>query len=253
MQMKKELRQIYDALSNGKLSQKEALEKIKAVKLREQSKGTGVLFAAPVWQSEGVDHSSDVGPVEYSEHHVILCELSKVNAEELAVLLPQSQCLALQAREQKDVAQRYSEYALSCFERINAIFQKRLAGKTLLQIVIADDQEHVLLAGLSGLLKTAARENPLIIGQLICVPMEIAEEELVSHLREEMRLGAKQETFIRYKHGFRQILRWQEVVSEQIRQPSIAFKDHGVYLITGGMGGLGILFAKEILARTSQA
>ena len=28
----------------------------------------------------------------------------------------------------------------------------------------------------------------------------------------------------------------------------VAFKDHGVYLITGGLGGLGLLFAKEIIA-----
>src|SRR5205085_2166392 len=35
--------------------------------------------------------------------------------------------------------------------------------------------------------------------------------------------------------------------------PPIAFDDRGVYLITGGLGGLGLLFAKEIVARTSNA
>ncbi|PYS19613.1 MAG: hypothetical protein DMG11_31485, partial [Acidobacteria bacterium] len=33
----------------------------------------------------------------------------------------------------------------------------------------------------------------------------------------------------------------------------IAFKDDGVYLITGGLGGLGVLFAKEILDHTREA
>src|SRR5262249_39790642 len=35
--------------------------------------------------------------------------------------------------------------------------------------------------------------------------------------------------------------------------PPIAFKDQGVYLITGGLGGLGLLFAREILAQTRQS
>ena len=32
-----------------------------------------------------------------------------------------------------------------------------------------------------------------------------------------------------------------------------AFKDRGVYVITGGLGSLGVLFAREILAQTSAA
>src|SRR5205814_1149873 len=35
--------------------------------------------------------------------------------------------------------------------------------------------------------------------------------------------------------------------------PPIAFKDAGVYLITGGLGGLGVLFANEILSQTAEA
>ena len=47
-------------------------------------------------------------------------------------------------------------------------------------------------------------------------------------------------------------MRWQEVPSD-LDEPAIAFKDHGVYLITGGLGGLGLLFAKEILEQAPQA
>src|SRR6266403_1767987 len=121
MQMKQQLRQIYDDLSNGRLSQREALERIKAIKLQEQGNGTGALLITPVWQSKAVEVSAVASHTEYMEHHVVLCELSTIDAEKLGSLLPYSHCLPLQAGQQNDIAQRYSEYALACFERIQAI------------------------------------------------------------------------------------------------------------------------------------
>jgi len=269
MQMKQQLRQIYDDLSNGRLSQREALERIKAIKLQEQGNGTGALLITPVWQSNGIEISAGASHIEYTEHHVVLCELSTIDAEKLGSLLPYSHCLPLQAGQQNDIAQRYSEYALACFERIQAIlsvaavYDRRGArlddnrrsqtaatvGRVLVQIVIADHQEHALLAGLSGLLKTAALENPQFIGQLILVPADMMADELGRHLQEEKVAGL--DTLIKYEQGSRQVLRWQEVPADPDKPP-IAFKDHGVYLITGGLGCLGRIFAKEILAQTRQ-
>src|SRR5262245_45359896 len=252
--MKQKLRQIYFDLSNGKLSQKEALEKIKAIKLHEQGKRIGVLLATPVWQASGVEAPADAGNLEYAEHHIILCELSKVDAKELGASVPHSHCLSLQAERQKNIARRYSEYALACFERIQAILQGKPQGKSLAQIVVVDHQEQALFAGLSGLLKTAALENPRLIGQLIIVPAQTTAEELGRFLLEEKtrRPTAGLDALIRYEQGARQVLRWQGV-AEDLDTPPIAFKDHGVYLITGGLGGLGLLFAREILAQASQA
>src|SRR5688572_23577156 len=106
--MKRKLRQIYCDLSNGKLSQKEAFEKIKAIKLREQGKRIGALLFTPTWQASEVGAPAEAGKLEYAEHHVILCELSKVDARELGALVPHSNCLSLQGARQKNIAQRYS-------------------------------------------------------------------------------------------------------------------------------------------------
>ena len=248
--MKQKLRQIYCDLSNGQLSQKEALEKIEVIKLQEQGERIGVLLSAPVWQASGVEAPADAGKLEYAEHHVILCELSKIDAKELGASVPHSHCLSLLAERQKNIAQRYSEYAVACFERIQGILQGKPGGKALAQIVIGDHQEQALFAGLSGLLKTAALENPRLIGQLILVPAQTTVEELVRLLQEEK--NRRPDPLIRYEQGARQILRWQEAPGDR-ETPPIAFKDHGVYLITGGLGGLGLLFAREILAQARQA
>src|SRR5262249_1163907 len=252
--MKQKLRQIYRDLSNGKLSQKEAFEKIKAIKLREQREGVGALLAMRVWRARGVGVPAEAGKLEYAEHHVILCELSKVDAKELGASVPHSYCISLQAERQENIAQRYSEYALACFDQTQAILQGKPQGEAFVQIVIGDHQEQALFAGLSGLLKTAALENPRLIGQLILVPAQTTTEELGRLLQEEKtrRPTAGLDSLIRYKQGVRQVLRWQEA-PEDWETPPIAFKDHGVYLITGGLGSLGLLFAREILAQARQA
>src|SRR5260370_17061059 len=61
--------------------------------------------------------------------------------------------------------------------------------------------------------------------------------------------GLDQDTVVRSNRAGRHVLGWQEVRVEE-RKPPIAFQDHGVYLITGGLGGLGVLFGKEILEQT---
>src|SRR5262245_28110607 len=179
--MKQQLRQIYEDLSSRKLSQKEALEKIKAVKLQGQDKSSGVLLLTPVWQAGGAEALH----VDYAEHRVVLCELSNVNVGALGALLPHSQCLQLEAGSHESIANRYCERAIECHERIQTILQNKPQGKALFQIVAADHQEQALFAGLSGLLKTAVMENPRFVGQVILIPSHTTAEELARLLQAE--------------------------------------------------------------------
>jgi acyl transferase domain-containing protein/enoyl-CoA hydratase/carnithine racemase/acyl carrier protein len=247
-QMRDELRQIYTDLSNGKLSSKEALDKIKATKLRDQEQRSGVSLLMPVWQVSSVDACALPGRQEFKEHHVIVGGLSQVQMGELKSLLPHSRYALLPAEEDKNIAQRYSKCALACFEWIQAILQSKPQGKVLVQVALAGHQQN-LFAGLSGLLKTAALENPQLTGQLILTP-EISAGDLAVLLEKEK--SGSLDAVIRYKSPVeRQILCWQEAANNQEKRP-VAFKEQGVYLITGGLGGLGLLFAKEIQAQTQQ-
>lgn len=213
-----------------------------------QEQTIGRLLAAPVWQSENVVVSATPAS-QYAERHIILCDLKQISAPGLEALLPGSRCLSLPAEDRKNIAQRYSDYALACFERIQAIFRIKPQSKVLIQIVAANYHEQALFAGLSGLLKTAALENPIIAGQLVLVTPEMTTEQLATCLQKE---ESGHDSLIRYEQGVRQVPRWQEI-SPDPEKPPVAFRDHGVYLITGGLGGLGTLFAKEILCQTRQA
>ena len=208
--MEQQLRQIYADLSGGRLSRQEALEKIKAIKLR-----TGVLLATPVWQPDPIVKRD----VAFTERHVLVLQ---------------------DARHEQ-----YAGHALLCFERVRTILRNKPPGNVLLQVAVSDE----LLAGLSALLKTAALENPQFAGQVIVVPENATPDELSRLLEaEEQSL----EPLIRYGHGTRQVVRWQEIADEQT-EPALAFRNDGVYLITGGLGAIGTLLAQEILHRTSGA
>src|SRR3954453_4206093 len=131
--MKQQLKKIYDDLANGTLSQKQALERIKAVKQEEQGKGVGGLLAVPVWQASSVEHAAAGSDVAYAEHYVILCQPLTVAIESLAPLLPESHCSLLRTAEEKNIAERYTQYALESFERVQNILCSKPAGKVLVQ------------------------------------------------------------------------------------------------------------------------
>ncbi|HEX6101023.1 MAG TPA: SDR family NAD(P)-dependent oxidoreductase [Thermoanaerobaculia bacterium] len=241
------MRQIYADLSDGKLSQQQALEMIRTVKLRRAQAGTlpgSTLLASPVWETAGVNASTRA---VYDERHVIVCELPFVDEGALPAGFDR---LAVQADGEGNIAVRYAAIAARCFEKVQSILRGKPRGNVLVQIVAANDGENALLGGLTGLLRTAALENPRLVGQLLLVPSKTTTERLAGWLEAETAHALA--PVVRYENGERQVLRWTEI-AESAEKPPVAFSDDGVYLITGGLGALGLLFAREILARTSHA
>jgi polyketide synthase PksL len=202
------------------------------------------LLAAPVWQSTTASKANELA---YSQHHIILCDLKDISTNQIESKVTQSQCLSLQSDEQKNIAERYSAIALSCFEKVQAILYGKPQGNVLLQVVIANEIEGRIFTGLSGLLKTASLENPQFTGQIIFTDTKTTTDELVVRLQDDK--NNPQDRVINYEGSTRYVLRLQEIPSTEDK-PVINFKDQGVYLISGGLGGLGILFAKEILKQT---
>ena len=217
---------------------------------RLAAKPAGVLLAEPEWQTSAIEAPASPRGNAYTEHHVILCELPTVDIEKLGSLAAPCHCLLLQAKSEETIAARYGEYALACFERIQTIVRGMRHGKVLMQIVVADNPDSAVFAGLIGLLKTAELENPQFAGQLILTGPQTTAGAMAERLLEE-KAGVL-ESQVKYADGARQVLRWREVAADQ-GTPLIAFKEDGVYLITGGLGGLGILFAEEILQQTTRA
>nr|BAP05595.1 CalG [uncultured Candidatus Entotheonella sp.] len=144
-------------------------------------------------------------------------------------------------------AQRYRALAGQVFAAVKPLLQDMPGGRVLVQLIFPATEEARLLRGLGALLKTAQLENPGLVGQVIEVAPD--EQDLPARLRECSRVP--QETEIRYRAGRREATLWEE--RSDSGSVSCPWQDRGVYLITGGLGGLGLVFARDIAERTEGA
>ena len=246
MQTRQMLERIYHDLSAGRISRQEAFAQIQALKRQPAATATETLTAVPVWCASTPDNP---GAAAWSARQVIVLELPGVAPQALEELLPGSRCVVLGRPAEGNLAQRYTEYAVACFERIKALLAARPAGAVLLQVVAGDDAEHAVFGGLAALLKTARLENPDFCGQLILSRRDISSAALAQQLDQAQMHAA--ESVIRYERDTQPLaLQWQEQAALPAEP---VFKEHGVYLITGGLGGLGVVFAQAILGQTRHA
>jgi acyl transferase domain-containing protein len=208
---------------------------------------TGVLMFVPVWKEQAANKTGEASL--FNRHLVILCEQDKVLPESIQKGIEGVRCIALKS-DAAEIEERFRTYSVKIFEKIRDIMQERPKGKVLVQVVVPGWEERGLYSGLTGLLKTAGKENPNIMGQLV----ELAGQEDCEGIVEKLREAGKKpvESHIRYLKGRRLILSWEEIDDEN-EKVTIPWKDRGIYLITGGLGGLGFIFAYEIAHRTKDA
>jgi len=210
-----------------------------------QLKGNSVnqqscLLLAPEWKEQPIadQHPATV----YARRLVFLCEPGNINVQLLQEQMPDAHFIILQGAS-GNIGERYLDYTSVVFEEVKALLKDKLPGKTSVQVVLFQHKENRVLAGLSGLLKTAMLENPAFVGQM----MSVADEEhLVDRLKENASRLTDHE--ISYLNGKREVRGWKEMTTAG---KSLPWKKDGVYLITGGTGGLGMIFAKEIATKVS--
>ncbi len=210
------------------------------------SEALGTLRLTPCWK-EQTALQEDALP-DYTRHVVILCETDEIIQESIKTQIKEVRCLTLQS-EQRGIEERFQTYAVQAFDEVQNILKEKPMGKVLIQIVVSTQNEQQLFFGLSGLLKTAQIENSKLIGQLIGVDGWGDSQRIIEKLRENSQSNDNQ---IRYQEGKRWVVDWREVEASQ-EEVNIPWKDQGVYLITGGAGGLGFIFAREIAHKVKNA
>ena len=122
-------------------------------------------------------------------------------------------------------------------------------NKELQIAVLHRNKDHADYGFVSGLLKTAQQENPKIAGKIIGVDSLLLKEidSLVEILESEQKDACQE---VRYVKGVREVKRVTELNKnykpETTNQKPLPIREGGVYLITGGAGGLGKIFAEDI-------
>jgi len=208
----------------------------------------GMLVAAPYWEQVTAEQSAGPSRGAWAQWRVMLCALPSIQSQQLEGVLAGSQCAARADVRGGNLAHRYVDYAQSCFEQIQKIFRDSLSQNALMQVVVPDDHEHSVLIGLAALMKTAKLENPRFCGQIVLCRPDVTTPELARQLQYAQSRSA--EAVVRCAADSRySVLRWKVESDLQVATAPV-YKEHGVYLISGGLGGLGVLFAKRILDET---
>ena len=137
------------------------------------------------------------------------------------------------------LADRYTDLALRVFTEVRTVLRERDRQPVRIQLVAPVDPSA--WAGLGAVLDSAALENPRLRGQVVLVD---AERDPALVAADVVAERAATDTLVRHRDGVREVQRWHE--HPPTAAPTTAWKDGGTYLITGGAGGLGALFAREI-------
>ncbi|MBW4478213.1 MAG: SDR family NAD(P)-dependent oxidoreductase [Tolypothrix brevis GSE-NOS-MK-07-07A] len=211
--------------------------------LAQADEAAGVLMCHPVWKEKAAPvkpDSVDLASPNYSQHLILFCEMDVPGG--LQDRLSQGGvCRALHIQGE-DLALGYQSLCEQVFTHLKEILENKPKGKVLVQIVIPGTVR--LFQGLSALLKTAHLENPKIIGQLIEIDPN---DEMIKRVQENSQ--SPEDIQVRYRDGRREVISWEELSFPEEKVAHIPWKEGGVYLITGGAGGLGLIFAREIARR----
>ncbi|WP_405668154.1 SDR family NAD(P)-dependent oxidoreductase [Streptomyces sp. NBC_01166] len=214
--------------------------RLKGVALRAHPVATTAreLFAAPHWVTAVPAPATAPAP----EGLVLVVELPDV----AAALEAQGTVRVVRLSSgAPDVGRRYTDYALQVFDEVKRLLAAPAHHPVRVQL-LAPAVDASLWTGLAAVVRSAGLENPRLLGQMVLVDPEDTPERAVSLVTVDRAVLT--DVAVRYRGGLREVLRWRE---EDVHRRSAAapWKDGGVYLVTGGAGGLGMVFAQDIARR----
>ncbi|MCB2360141.1 SDR family NAD(P)-dependent oxidoreductase [Clostridium estertheticum] len=199
------------------------------------------------WQESIPSQAKEEGSQNsFNQHIVITLDGDEEKIKHIALNKSNMRCFVLKSYE-KSIDIRFKDYSTQLFEKIQSILNEKNNESVLIQLLINPYTQQSVYSCLSALLKTAELENPKIIAQVI----EIETEEDASELIDKLNKNSQDpfEKYIKYKEGRRYVNRWDELSISQSEMIN-PWRDKGVYLMTGGLGSIGLIFAKEIAVKT---
>ncbi len=182
-----------------------------ATRLPAVANQTAIQTWAPSWRP------ADTSPAIWSHRHVVLADASG------------------------DLAQRYTRLAQQVL-----VAAQGAAASTLVQVVVEDGPDAEAMAGIIGLLRSAAQERPTLGGQVLILPADLARTDDQPAQAAALAAGNK----LRWENG-----QWWQEDWKPASLPAAPtpWRDGQVILVTGGLGGLGRLLADAIHAAAPHA
>ncbi|MCY9087828.1 non-ribosomal peptide synthetase [Bacillus inaquosorum] len=203
------------------------------------------LMLEPVWREQNGGYEDE--DLSFAEHIVVLFETERSVTDSIASNMKDARVITLNEAE-GHIAERYQCYMQHIFELMQSKIREHSAGRIIIQAIVPLKKEKQLFAGVSGLFKTAELEFSKLTAQVIEIEKPEEMNDLHLKLKDDSRRPTDKQ--IRYEAGNRFVKGWREMALPSANELHMPWRDEGIYLITGGAGSLGLLFAKEIANRT---
>nr|QLG04869.1 PulH [Streptomyces sp.] len=215
--------------------------RVKGISYRvlDEEPGDPYVTFVPGWKKA---HAAVEAP-EPSRQMVLLCDLPEL-ADALAARCPSVEVVHLTSAG-AGVAERFTEYAVKALEHIQRALPGSARQPVLMRLVVPEDGDPALALGLLGLLKSARAEDPGLLVQAVLVDPDDSTDRLISQAAGG---GSRADgDCVRFRGAEAEVLTWAEHKAPPERR--VPWKNGGVYLVTGGLGGIGTQVAADMAAQ----
>ncbi|GAV11579.1 SDR family NAD(P)-dependent oxidoreductase [Paenibacillus sp. NAIST15-1] len=209
-----------------------------------------LLYLQPIWCQQNLNRRNEVQ--FYDQHLIILDDPRETLRAEIMPLLNQANIaprVMVLNSEDEDIPSQVEVK----FNNVLAILKEQLKSKSngglLVQVIGDAGEEGKYIHVLGGLFKSAFQENPKIHSQIITMEQFRTQSVvgIARLLKDEAEAAEKGAAEICYQGEELQrcIRKWKKTKMEAVHCAT-SIKENGVYVITGGMGGLGLILAEYI-------
>ncbi|WP_238697480.1 SDR family NAD(P)-dependent oxidoreductase, partial [Streptomyces sp. E2N166] len=208
-----------------------------------------VVLLRPEWTDRAAAPATPGEP--FAERHVVvLGRFTDNDRATLRAALPTgAECTVLDLAD-GPLDRQYADAVRQVFTLTRRLLEQGVRRPTLLQVVLVGDSGRpACLSGLAGLLRTAHLENPKLHTQYVECLDGAPPATVLARLATEATADPEPE--VRHRDGRRQARRLTEVAAS--RPAPAPWREGGVYLVTGGIGGLGLITARDIAATVDHA
>ncbi|MFC4465278.1 SDR family NAD(P)-dependent oxidoreductase [Streptomyces xiangluensis] len=211
--------------------------------------GADVVLLRPEWTARVIAPAVPDEP--FAERHVVvLGQLTDGDRDTLRATLPAgTECTILHPAD-APLDRQYADAVRQVFTLTRRLLEQSVRRPTLLQVALVGDSDRLAcFSGLGALLRTAHLENPKLHTQYLECLDGASPATVAARLAAEATADPEPE--VRHHDGRRQVRRLTEITGP--RPAAAPWREDGVYLVTGGMGGLGLHVARDIAASVAHA
>lgn len=196
------------------------------------------------------DRSFKINVTNEKDYHSLIEELSRLNVLPKHIVylwgdrgLPHTEA---------EICQRLDKSIYALLYLSQALVKQKI--KDPVQLLYMYNVDGLSVEPLQGAIGGAARTLHLESSKLRYQNIAVDEEtSILSVLNNEIRAESEAGIDVRYRQGKRWVRRYQMFNIDQHMILDYTWRTDGVYLITGGLGGLGLMFAEHIAKQASSA